>query len=234
MKVGLLLCDHVEERFRYLDTAYLHMFQRLLPTIEFEPYYVIDNHFPNSVQDHAIYLCNGSRFSVYDKEDWIIRLKSFVQEIASAQKKLIGVCFGHQMIAHALGGEVRKAAEGWCVGVHTFKTLSHEKWMDPDLKTFNLLMLCQDQVVALPENSQVIASSSHCPVGMFTVNETILGIQAHPEFSKEFNKAVMISRKEKIGEAKVKSGIRSLEMELHQRTIARWIANFIHSSPVQP
>ena len=229
MKVGLLLCDHVEERFKHLDTAYLHMFQRLLPAIEFEPYYVIDNHFPGSVHDHEIYLCNGSRFSVYDQEPWILGLKNFVQEIAGAQKKLVGVCFGHQMIAHALGGEVRKAEEGWCVGVHTFTSVSHESWMNPPLQTFNLLMLCQDQVLTLPKNSKVLATSPQCLVGMYIVHNTMLGIQAHPEFSKQFNKAVMLSRKDKIGEAKVETAIESLELELHQREIAGWIESFMQS-----
>ena len=102
--------------------------------------------------------------------------------------------------------------------------------MDPALDICNLLMLCQDQVVALPENSKVIATSPCCQVAMFTVNKTMLGIQAHPEFSKQFNQSVMISRKARIGEAKVEAAIKSFDLQLHHRTVARWIENFIGSN----
>lgn len=226
MKVGLLLCDHVPEEFKHIDGEYRQMFERLLPSLDFEPYYVFDNHFPGSVSDHDVYLCNGSRHSVYDDMEWIKRLKQFVKNIHDHKKKFIGICFGHQMITHALDGVVGKALNGWCVGVHSFQIL-HENWMQPALDQCNMLMLNQDQVLKLPENSKVMATSGDCKVGMFLVNDRMLGIQAHPEFSKKYNKALIVSRMERIGPQKVKEGIKSLKATLHSEIVAQWMLNFI-------
>ncbi len=203
------------------------MFQRLLPGLSFEPYYACNGHLPNTVHDHEAYLCTGSRHSVYDEAVWIERLSLFVKAIHDQQKKFVGICFGHQMIAHALGGRVEKSAGGWCVGVHRFEAVSHEPWMDPVESGHNLLMLCQDQVMELPENSRVLSTSEHCKTGMFLTGDHMLGIQAHPEFSKEYNQAVFTSRKERIGEKKVDQACESLEIPLHDQVISSWIHNFI-------
>jgi len=227
MKVGLLICDHVSDEFRGEHGEYLEMFEHLLPSLDFEPYYVIDNHFPTSVDDHAAYLCNGSMYSVYDDEPWILGLKELVREIQNRNKKLAGICFGHQMIAEALGGVVKKAPGGWCVGVHKFQISSKEKWMTPSKENVNVLMLCQDQVEQMPDTSRLIATSKDCGVSVYVINDRILGIQGHPEFSKEYEKALIIKRIERIGTDKASRGIDSLKLPMDNQVIARWIVNFL-------
>ena len=203
-KVALLICDHVPDVFKHIDGEYLDMFRKLLPSLELEPYYVVDGHFPRSVDDHFAYLCNGSQFSVYHHAAWITKLKDFVRDIGASNKKFVGVCFGHQMIAHAMGGVVQKAPVGWCVGTHSFNIVSKEKWMQPVKETCNVLMLCQDQVTLLPEQSRVLATSPDCKIGMYLVNECMLGIQGRPEFSREYNEAIIIKRRDRIGKMKAK------------------------------
>lgn len=99
--------------------------------------------------------------------------------------------------------------------------------MKPFRKDLNLLMMCQDQVMELPENAAIHAKTEHCPVGIFTVGKYILGIQAHPEFPKSYNQALMEDRYLRIGEEKVKAGIESLKLPTHSDLIAIWIANFL-------
>jgi len=232
MKAGLLECGHVEKKFRHIGGDYRDMFPALLPNIEFEFFDVCNGHFPGSAQACEAYICTGSKYSVYDGFEWISRLKAFVREIHQAQKPYVGVCFGHQIMGEALGGKVRKAAAGWCVGVHSFTVLQQEQWMVPPERNYRLLMLCQDQVQELPPGSRVLASAPDCPVGMFTVGNSMLGIQGHPEFSRDYVGAVIQDRLQRIGEARAQAGLGSLSQPTHASVLAEWISNFLERGAI--
>jgi len=230
MKVGLLECDHVRDELRHIAGDYRDMFPALFsdiaPEWEFEFYDVCNSDFPESVEECDVYICTGSKSSVYDHEPWINHLKRFVVEIYKSSKVYIGVCFGHQMLGEALGGRVEKAAVGWSVGVHRFEVLYRENWMQPFTNAFNLLMMCQDQVVDLPPSGTLLAQTADCPIGMFRVGSRMLGIQAHPEFPKAYNQALMELRLDRIGANKVELGIASLELPTQEIMFAHWIKNF--------
>lgn len=230
MKVGLLECDHVREELLHIAGDYNQMFPSLFskvaPDWEFEFYDVCNNVFPESADACDVYICTGSKSSVYDNEPWISRLKEFVREIQYSGKVYIGVCFGHQMLGEALGGKVRKSEVGWCVGVHHFETVTFQNWMIPARSSFDLLMMCQDQVIELPEGAVLLAETSDCPIAMFQVGDNMLGIQAHPEFPKAYDQALMELRVERIGSAKVDLAIASLELPTHEIIVAEWIKNF--------
>ena len=230
MKVGLLECDHVREELLHIAGDYRQMFPALLskvtPDWEFVFYDVCNGHFPASTDECDVYICSGSKSSVYDQDEWILQLKQFVKDIYKSEKYYIGVCFGHQMLGEALGGKVQKSDFGWCVGVHSFHIVKQENWMQPKQDSLNLLMMCQDQVVKMPPESTLLAESENCPVAMFRVGKRMLGIQAHPEFTKNYDQALMELRTERSGQTKVDSGIASLELPTHEVTVAKWIRNF--------
>ncbi len=226
-KVGLLLCDYISPQYQYIASGYTEMFTVTYPNFELEVFAVCDGVFPESVDACEAYICTGSHRSVYEEEDWIFRLKDFVREIYVHQKKYIGHCFGHQLLAEALGGKVQKAEVGWCVGVHTFEIVQREAWMLPFQQSFNVLMLCQDQVQELPPDSVVLASGKDAPIGMFRVGEHMLGIQGHPEFTKVYERAVMEDRVEKIGALKVKKAVKSLTLPLDRDLMVEWIEQFL-------
>lgn len=231
MKIGLLECDHVRDELRYIAGDYREMFPALFGQVasdwEFVFYDVCNGHFPLSVHECAVYICTGSKNSVYDDEPWIIRLKQFVREISHSDQLFIGICFGHQLLGEAMGGKVDKSAMGWCVGVHTFELVEVETWMDPLQSRFNLLMMCQDQVLYLPQDAVLLARTQSCPNAMFRVGNNMLGIQAHPEFSKAYNQALMELRTERIGVERVKAGVVSLQVPTDERIIAEWIRKFV-------
>ncbi len=227
MKAGLFECDHVDARYRTQFGDYSEMFAQLFPEMEWTHYDVCNGHFPEDLDACEVYFATGSRRSVYEDEPWIIRVKDVIKELASKDKHFVGFCFGHQLLGEAMGGAVRKAPTGWCVGVHQFEVVQQEAWMQPYQAQLNLLMMCQDQVVELPANSTILASSSQCPAGMFQVGERMLGVQAHPEFSKAYDRLLMEKRRDRMGEEVVGKGIQTLSQEVHRAVIRAWVLRFL-------
>lgn len=229
MKAGLLQCDHVAPKYRAKFGDYPDMFAALFPELEWKLYDVVNGQFPESLDECDLYMTTGSRYSVYENLEWIVRLKEMIKAIYHQNKFFIGFCFGHQLIGEALGGKVEKSPNGWCVGVHDFEIGEEMGWMQSAQKTLSLLMMCQDQIVKLPTNAKILGSNEKCPIGIMQVGKRILGIQAHPEFPKEYDKLLMEQRVEKMGAAIVQNGITSLNKTIHPQLIHDWVMNFIKS-----
>ena len=228
MKIALLICDHVPQELSDVHGNYSNMFNRLLDNIDLDPYYVIDGKFPD-LSVYNAFVVTGSKYSVYDDIQWIHDLKLFTAEIYRLKKKMVGVCFGHQLITEALGGKVEKSHNGYLIGIHDFHMMDKRSWMLPDCKSYKTLMLCQDQVQTLPPDSTILSTSPECPIGMFILGDCFLGIQGHPEFSIAYNQAVFESRIKKIGKEKVENAIASFKDETDNDLLAGYINNFLKS-----
>ena len=231
MKIGLLGCDDVPERLKYIGGSYRDMFDALLaphvPGLELEWFDVIKGALPESPDACDAYICTGSRHSVYENRDWILRLQAHVRELHAAHKPFVGICFGHQVLAQALGGEVAPAEQGWGVGVHEMNIVQPEPWMQPPLRECRLQYMHADQVQRLPPRSVVLATARHCPVAMFRVEQTSLGIEGHPEFPAPYVGAIVQARKERIGTARAEAALESLDSPVDDHVVARWIVNFL-------
>jgi GMP synthase-like glutamine amidotransferase len=229
MKAGLLLCDEVPAALQQYGGTYLEMFQKLFPELDFRPFHLLKYEFPKDLHECEVYMTTGSRYSVYDQVDWIDRLQQFVRLLYQSDKPFVGVCFGHQMIGQALGGEVRKSSKGWCIGLHSFKINHSKDWMDPHQAEIRLLMSCQDQITTLPDGAEVLASSEDCPYALIQVGCHTLGIQAHPEHTASFNQALFESRIDRIGEDKVEEARDSVSNEIDRQLFAQWVMNFFEN-----
>ncbi len=230
MKVGLLECDHVLERFRHIAGDYHDMFASWLPKVEMRCFDVRNGEFPALVNACDAYLTTGSRYSAYDDEAWIKTLKEFVWQLREAEKPFVGICFGHQILAEALGGKVEKAESGWGVGVHRVKVVQPEPWMIPEQSVCGLQFMHQDQVIRLPEESVVLGRTEHCPVAMFRVGRGMLGIQPHPEFVPAYTEALIRDRIERVGEAKARTALDCLSLATDEDVVAKWIGEFLAQS----
>ena len=231
MNIGLLRCDDVSSRFRHIAGGYQDMFEALLrphiPGLQFTRYEVREGEIPATPDAHDVYLCTGSRHSVYDTLDWIDALKAFVRDVQQSGKTFVGVCFGHQVLAQALGGEVAKAEQGWGIGVLEMDIVKSEPWMQPQQNRCRLQYMHGDQVQRLPPESTVLAVAKHCPVAMFKVRDTMLGIEGHPEFTAAYEQALLESRRERIGAEPVDAALATLSTPTDHEIAGKWIAGFI-------
>ncbi len=234
MHLGLLICDHARLELNHPDGSYPEMFRRLLPDFEIRDYYVCDGVFPVNPDECDGWLISGSRLSVYEEVDWIIRLKEFVKLIRDSGRPCIGVCFGHQMIGEALGGKVMKAPGGWCTGVHPFDIQIPQPWMDPPQDKVNLLMMCQDQVIQLPPDTRVLATSLHIPNGMIRVGRNMLGIQGHPEFSVDFEEQLIRINAQYLAPGQAEEDLESLKQPVHSGVVTQWMAEFLRTADGRP
>lgn len=230
MRIGILQTDAVLPRFQPDHGDYPSMFMALFDAAGEDmalAYQVIDaqaSAYP--VPNHCdCYVITGSRHSVYDDLPWIAELAAFVESALDAGKPVVGICFGHQLMAHFFGGRAAKAS-GWAVGVHASELLVNEPWLSPAADEFNLLSSHQDQVTDLPPGARLIATNGFCPLAGFTWGDQVLTFQGHPEFRKAYSRDLMNMRRDLIGEDVWRAGMASLEAETHERLVGRWILNF--------
>ena len=220
-RIGLLECDHVDERLASIAGDYRDMFGRLLSPhgLDLTPVDARNGTLPSGPTDFEGYVITGSRLSAYDDEPWIQELSAFVRDVAGAEVPVIGICFGHQLLAHALGGEVRKATSGWGVGPHEVAGTDGANWV--------LQFMHQDQVIRVPDNGRVVGASDHCPVAMMQVGDRVLGIQAHPEFGAAYVDALMATRIERIGAERVEAARQALTTPTDHEAVAASMAAFL-------
>ena len=231
MKIGVLKTDDVREQLVGEFGEYPEMFAELLRAqdsdLEFVTYEVQRGQYPADMDEVDAYLITGSKTGVYEDKPWIPPLMDFVRELHKAKKPTIGICFGHQLIAHALGGKTRKSDKGWGVGVHSYELQETPAWMSEPQGSFSLLVSHQDQVEELPPGAKVLASSDFCPMAMVQVDDHMLTFQAHPEFTKPYSESLLELRREAFGEDVVAKGKASLQNDIHESAVARWMLEFL-------
>jgi len=238
LKIAILQADAVLEQFQPKHGNYPLMIADLLRraadraglAVEMENFAVFEDEYPVDVSDFDGYVISGSRKSVYDDEPWISRLGEFVRLIHTRRIKLVGICFGHQLIAEALGGKTMGADVGWGVGIHDYDIKQPAWFMAPGTESFSLIVSHQDQVVDLPDGAVLLAGSSFCPNSLYTIEDHILAMQGHPEFSREYSRDLIQWREEILGPEKYAEGLASLENELSEQQVGDWIIRFLRGA----
>ena len=230
VRIGVLECDHVSERYRHLGGDYVDMFGALLPEADLVRYDTIGGRLPDDPKECDGWLATGSRHSVYEDLAWIADACEFVRAARDREVPFVGVCFGHQLVAHALGGTVERASCGWGVGIRGLDVIRHEPWMEPRLDTAQLHFMHQDQVTKAPPDAVVLGCADHCEVAMFRAGETMLGVQAHPEFTVAYAEALLNDRTERIGGDRTGAALATMATPTDEAIVARWIASFLDRS----
>lgn len=228
--VGILeagpLAPHLAERYGSHSDFFRRFLRPQMPAAEFPSYRVYRDELPREPEAHDAWLVTGSSHGVYDDLAWIAPLKAFVRRAAEA-RPVVGICFGHQLVAEAFGGRVEKARQGWGIGVHSYAVARRESWMQPALASVSLIASHQDQVVTPPAGATVLGGSDFCPIGLLRIADNVLSIQTHPEMPKDYSRDLYDSRRERIGGAAADAAIASLAGPTDEAAVARWIATFI-------
>lgn len=241
MKIGILETGQLRDEMVGRFDPYPVMFERFIglagDDFEFEAFCVIGGEMPPSIHACDGWLITGSRHGVYDELEWMAPLQDFIRELASTQIPLVGVCFGHQIIAEALGGKVVKSEKGWGVGLHQYQIEQAHSWMETEPQQVNVYAYHQDQVVKCPALAQVFLSSEFCPFAGLSYGDSIISVQAHPEFAAAFENflletygsAVLPAAVAAQAQASMSSGYSADTLLL-----ASWVANFFLSLEERP
>lgn len=168
----------------------------------------------------------GSPSGVYDPDPWIARLLDWIAD-ARGRTKLMGVCFGHQAIAQALGGEVRKAEVGWGLGLHAYQLVAREPWMDVGPEVVAIPASHQDQVLVAPPSARVVARSAFTPHAVLAYGDDALSFQCHPEFTTAYARALVERRRGQVEDAALDAANASLEAGNDNSRLADWARRFL-------
>ena len=179
MRIGILKCGQSPDVLRGAQGDYDTMFERLLAgrAFTFDSYHVEAMQFPESVHAADGWLITGSRHGVYEDHAFIRPLEDFIRRAHDAGVPMVGICFGHQIIAQALGGEVIRHPSGWAVGAQDY---------DFGGESIILNAWHQDQVVRAPEHAKTLASSDFCRHAALVYGDRAFSVQPHPEFRDGF------------------------------------------------
>ena len=225
MKIGILLTGHVPDEMQAEHGAFPNMFAKLLDGygFDFETYAVVDGVFPDSPEVCDGWLVTGSKHGVYEDHPWIPPLENLIREIYAQGVPMIGVCFGHQIMAQALGGKVEKFGGVWGVGNREY---THE-----DGTTTTLLAMQQDQVVEAPPEATTTATSDYCKFAGFSYKGNAMSIQPHPEFTPEFmEELIKVRAGSLIPNDQADPAMESLDQENDSVRFAEQMATFFRTS----
>ena len=220
MRIGILQTGLAPDGLSDTMGDYPDMFAQLLDghDFTFTTFRVLEGQFPASVTDCNGWLITGSRHGVYEDHPWIAPLEDFIRAAFAAHVPVVGICFGHQIVAQAMGGRVQKYAGGWAVGATDY---------DFGGKTLTLNAWHQDQVTTAPPGAKVIASNDFCANAALLYDDRALTVQAHPEFQPAFVDGLMQTRgKGLVPDPLMAAATARLATPLQDRTMAAQIAAF--------
>ena len=241
-KIGILRADDIPTELESNFDQYPQMIEDLISAanqargteakaLEFKVYRANQEQYPDHIDEVDGYIITGSKSSVYDSDPWIAKLQSFITTLHRNKKKTVGICFGHQIIASALGGKTEKAHVGWGLGVIPTKLASTARskglCLDDGKLSINLHYSHQDQVCLPAPGSALLASTDICPAAIIGIGEHILSFQGHPEFSHDYARALYTLREQLYPPQTYQNAMASLQEQEHGALAANWIIDFL-------
>lgn len=172
-------------------------------------------------------IVTGSAAGVYEPEPWIAPLLDTLRA-ARGRTRLVGVCFGHQAMAQAFGGQVKKVAKGWSIGLHRYTVTQAEPWMAPRAAALSIPASHQDQVVVPPPGARVILASDFTPYAGLAWDDDAVSFQPHPEFDPAFAAALVESRRGRsYSDSQADAAVASLKQPNDRALLGGWIRKFL-------
>ncbi|MBJ9975691.1 amidotransferase [Pseudomonas sp. S75] len=231
LRICILETDVLRPELTAQYQGYGRMFEQLFSrqpiAAEFCVYNVMNGDYPPEDESFDAYLVTGSKADSFGSDPWIQTLKAYLLKLHARGEKLLGVCFGHQLLALVLGGKAERADRGWGLGTHRYRLAAHAPGMDPEVKELTLLISHQDQVTQLPEGATLIASSDFCPNAAYHIGDQVLCFQGHPEFVHDYSRALLDARQDRLGNEVYNQAVASLSTAHQGDLVGEWMLRFI-------
>lgn len=226
MKLAILETGAPPSKLQPAFGTYPQMFDQLLGTRS-ERFDVRALEFPERAEDYDAFLVTGSSAGVYEDHPWIEPTKAFLRD-AKGKAKLVGVCFGHQLMAETFGGRVIQSPKGWGIGLHRYDVVGREPWMDAAGPVYAPASH-QDQVVEQPPSTQVVLASEFTPfAGLAWTDQPAISFQFHPEFEPDYARALIEGRIDARYERDfAEAAIESLRQPNDRLRVGQWIKSFL-------
>jgi GMP synthase-like glutamine amidotransferase len=228
--VGILACDHVgpelmeAARGRDYDVMYTEMLQAAEPAIRTRTYDVVNGELPASPDECDAWIITGARYDAFTDDPWIVDLRAFVNRVLEHRSRLVGVCFGHQVVAHALGGRAENTGT-WKAGPQQLQVES-TPWFDGGVVKVNAMH--QDVASVVPPGGRTIATGETAEHPMYLVGDTILCIQDHPEYDASYIAGLVEARRHRMGDAITDAALDRIDTDaVDNAVIAGWLADFL-------
>ena len=240
MKLGILATgitpDELIEQYGSYSDMFIQLFDQAGFSFEYEVYDVREDLFPADADQCDGWIITGSKFNVYHNDPWMQRLKALIIDIHASGKPMVGICFGHQIVAEAFGGRVEAFSGGWGVGLHRYDLCGSSEFMKQsgvaEAGSFAISSMHQDQVVVKPDNAETFACSDFCQYAGLVYDNQILTFQAHPEFNLAYEEELIELRKgsvipEHTAEDGLK-GLRTGQPQADSLMVAGWMVRFLN------
>ncbi|KAK3681491.1 hypothetical protein LTR37_020905 [Vermiconidia calcicola] len=198
LRIAILECDEPVGKTKEKYGTYGGLFTELLqngatkladsnhgkkPELDISSWDIVNKDQYPKLEDIDAVLLTGSKFNSFDNDPWILRLVEYTRRLLKQDRvRLIGVCFGHQIIGRALDVKVDRGDKGWEVSV----TKVHLTAMGKELfglEELNIHQMHRDLVYEWPKGVEPLGHTDSCDVQGMYIKEHLITVQGHPEFN---------------------------------------------------